>query len=94
MVSKCVRFAIQYEEISGFYFINKSISDYRLQPLENVLSVFSVFTKMATVYSYVFPLLYLHSPEFYIRTLLASIGSNVVMTLLKWSVYFTCKRFF
>lgn len=41
---------------------------------------------MATVYSYVFPFLYLHSPEFYVRTLLTSIGSNIIMTLLKWSV--------
>ncbi|KAJ6628037.1 Glucose-6-phosphatase catalytic subunit 1, partial [Pseudolycoriella hygida] len=57
-----------------------------LQPVEKLLSFFSVFTKMATVYSYVFPLLYLHSPEFYIRTLLTSICSNIVMILLKWIV--------
>lgn len=61
----------------------------RLQPVEKLLSFFSVFTKMATVYSYVFPLLYLHTPEFYTRTLLTSIGSNILMILLKWSVVLT-----
>lgn len=59
---------------------------FRLQPVEQILSFFSVFTKMATVFSYVFPLLYLHSPEFYIRTLLTSIGSNILTILLKWLV--------
>lgn len=66
---------------------------FRLQPVEQILSFFSVFTKMATVFSYVFPLLYLHSPEFYIRTLLTSIGSNILTILLKWLVPHIYKRF-